>query len=102
MQPSSRRVGGISARSSASKRDSWPGFGRRITTRVTAVLGSLAPAFAAALPFPAYFCAFRLAMIADCTPTFQHDGYKMRRGALPQGYKDNANRCRSFDNIAGR
>src|SRR5258708_26687448 len=64
MQPSSRRVGAMRARSSASRKDSWPGLARRITTRVTAFLGSLALAFARALLFGADFFALRFAMMA--------------------------------------
>src|SRR5215467_5802430 len=41
MQPSSLRVGAISARSSASSKNSWPSRGRRMTARVTASFGSL-------------------------------------------------------------
>src|SRR5580765_7070795 len=68
MQPSSRRVGGISARSSASRKDPWPGLARRITTRVTAFLGSLAAEPAerrgADLRVDAVFLPFSFAMVA--------------------------------------
>jgi hypothetical protein len=68
MQPSSRRVGRISARSSASKSDSWPRFGRRITTSVTAFFGSLALVFARALRFAADFTGLRFATMAGLYP----------------------------------
>src|SRR5579859_5729005 len=64
MQPPSRRVGGISARNSASRRDSWPGLACRRTTRVTAFLGSLAAAERRGLRLIPDFLCLRLGIVA--------------------------------------
>src|SRR5690349_517104 len=63
MQPSSRRVGPTSARSSASSRVSWPGLGRRITTSVTAFLGSFPEAVARDLCFGARLLGLRFGIV---------------------------------------
>jgi hypothetical protein len=64
MQPSSRRVGLTSARTSASSRVSWPTLGRKITTRVTAFLGSLAEAVGRDLRFDGRLFDFGLGIVA--------------------------------------
>src|SRR6267378_637095 len=57
-------VEAMGPRSSASRMRSWPSLARRMTTRVTAFLGSLAVAPERALRLVAGFFALRFAMVA--------------------------------------
>jgi hypothetical protein len=79
MQPSSRRVGPTSARSSASSRVSWLGLGRKSTTKVTAFFGSLAGAVVCALRFGARFFDLRFGIVAGL-----YSGSEERRKRDPQ------------------
>src|SRR4029077_5831362 len=68
------------ARSSASRMRSWPSLARRMTTRVTAFLGSLAVAPERALRLVAGFFALRFAMVAGIV--LQSGEKKRRREAV--------------------
>jgi len=59
-----------------SRKDSWPGLARRITTRVTAFFGSLALACARAWRFAADFFALRFAMMAGLYSKRRKEKYK--------------------------